>query len=266
MLVCDIDGTIAYNGEFSDGIKECIDKVEKDGIKFVIATGRTFLSASKVLKPLNIKNPIICYQGGTVQMPKTGEVLMQHILERNLALEILDYLKKEENIYPNVYINGNLHAEKETNGILRYVKIQNIPYRIVEDISTLEFKGVNKLLAITEDANQTIRIEKALKERYGDKIYCTRSTPFYCEICNPKVSKANAVKFLADMWGIRREEIMACGDEGNDIEMVKEAGIGIAMGNGNEELKKIADFVTDSVENDGVAKAVEKFIYAGKLS
>ena len=87
------------------------------------------------------------------------------------------------------------------------------------------------------------------------------STPIFCEICDKSVSKGNAVKYLADKWNIKKEEIMSCGDQNNDIELLTCAGIGVAMGNASETLKKYADYITDTVQNDGVVKAVEKFIY-----
>ena len=99
-----------------------------------------------------------------------------------------------------------------------------------------------------------------MAQRYKDKLYVIRSTPRFCEFSNPEATKGNAVRFLADMWGIKKEEIMACGDQDNDIEMLLAAGVKVAMGNATEDLKKIADYVTDSVDNDGVVKAVGKFI------
>lgn len=260
MLVCDIDGTICMDGAFSDATVECIDRVRRDGIKFVIATGRTYLSAIKVLEPLKIDTPIICYQGGLIRMPNNGEVIAEHLLKRDLALEIIDYLKTE-GIYPNIYINGNLCTEKDTDTVRAYSKYQNIPYTVIPDVRKEDFKGVNKLLAVCHDPIKMDRIVKTLQERYKDRIYNSLSTPYFCEICDINVSKGNALTFLANKWGIKKEEIMGCGDEGNDIELLQASGIGVAMGNATEKLKQIADYVTDTIGNDGVAKAVGKFIY-----
>ena len=259
MLVCDIDGTI-YDGKFSQNLIDCINKVRIDGIKFVIATGRTFFSANQLLKPLNIDTPIICYQGATVNEPKTGKVILDKGLSRNLALDILDYLKNK-GIYPNIYINDRLYSEKETLYVKRYSDNQKIPYTIIEDISKKEFDTMNKILAIDDDSEKITKISEELKIKYKNKIYCAMSTPIFCEICDKSVSKGNAVKYLADLWGIKKEEIMSCGDQNNDIELLTCAGIGVAMGNASEALKKHADYITDTVQNDGVVKAVEKFIY-----
>ena len=91
------------------------------------------------------------------------------------------------------------------------------------------------------------------------ELYTVKSTPYFCEITNNEAKKSCAVKFLSNLWGIKKEEILAIGDQNNDIELLKSGGIAVAMGNGTPELKSCADFVTDTIENDGFAKAVEKF-------
>lgn len=259
MLVCDIDGTIFNGKAFTPELLECINKIREKGVKFVIATGRTFFSANQVIAPLNVNTPVICYQGATIHNPKTGEVMYEIGLERDLALDILDYLKTLD-IYPNIYINDKLYAEKETDYVKNYSDAQLIPYTIVEDIRTNDFKSFNKILVIDDDSNKIQWLTKHLKEKYGDKIYAAMSTHNFCEICASGVSKGNAVEYVANMFGIKKEEIMSCGDQNNDIELLTCAGIGVAMGNATETLKGYADYITDTVNNNGVVKAVEKFI------
>jgi len=234
MLVCDIDGTI-FDGEFSQNLINCVNKIRKDGIKFVIATGRTFYSANQLLKPLNIDTPIICYQGATIHEPHTGKIILDKGLSRELALDIVEYLKSF-NIFPNLYINDKLYSEKETEYVKKYSDTQKIPYRIVDDISKIDFKTMNKILVIDNDTEKVKKITADLKEKYKGKIYCAMSTPIFCEICEKTVSKGNAVEFLANKWNIKKEEIMSCGDQNNDIELLTSAGIGVAMGNASDTL------------------------------
>lgn len=265
MLVCDIDGTIFNGIEFTENLKNCIKKIKKDGIKFVIATGRTFYSANQVIAPLNVDTPVICYQGATIHKPNTGEIIFEKGIARDLSLELLDYLKKQD-IYPNIYINDKLFAEKETKYVKKYSDDQLIPYTIVDDISTINFDNLNKLLVIDDDTKKIEKLTSDLKEKYGEKIYTAMSTPYFCEICAAGISKGNAVKYVADMYGIKKEEILSCGDQNNDIELITCAGIGVAMGNATDTLKSYADYITDTVDNDGVVKAVEKFIYEAKIN
>ena len=106
MVVCDIDGTIFNGVEFSENLKNCVDKIRKDGIKFVIATGRTYSGAKKLVAPLNIDTPIICYQGATIHSPE-GKLIYEKSLSRELSLDILNYLKSMD-IYPNIYLHDEL--------------------------------------------------------------------------------------------------------------------------------------------------------------
>lgn len=263
MLVCDIDGTIFNGTAFTENLQNCIKKIREDGVKFVIATGRTFYSANQVIAPLKVDTPVICYQGATIHNPKTGEIIYELGLKRDLALEIINYLKTFD-IYPNIYINDKLFAEKETEYVRQYSDVQLIPYTIEDNIEKNDFKSLNKILVIDDDTKKIHWITEHLKEKYGNKIYTAMSTPTFCEICASGVSKGNAVKYVADMYGIKKEEIMSCGDQNNDIELLTCAGIGVAMGNATETLKSYADYITDTVNNDGVVKAVERFVYGAK--
>jgi hypothetical protein len=259
MVVCDIDGTIFDGKVITKNLIEAVDRIRKDGIKFVIATGRTYQGAKPIIAPLNIDTPIICYQGSTIFSPQ-GEVLYEKGLERDFALNILDYLKAQK-YTPNIYISDKLYCEKETRHIKEYSLFQKIDYSVEEDIRQKDFKSMNKMLVIDDDTNKIDELVKDLCSRYGDKIYARKSTPTYCEICASGVSKGAAVLRVAAEYGIKKEEIMGCGDQNNDIELMTETGIGVAMGNATDELKSYANFITDTVQNDGVVKAINKFVY-----
>ena len=90
-------------------------------------------------------------------------------------------------------------------------------------------------------------------------MYIIRSTPYFCEVSNPQASKAAALCFLRDYWGFKPDEVLAIGDQDNDIDMIEAAGVGVAMGNGTEKLKASADFITKHIDDDGFYYAMEKF-------
>ena len=102
-------------------------------------------------------------------------------------------------------------------------------------------------------------MEKLPKEVY-EKYTVVRSTPFFLEFLNKEVNKGVGVELLAKHLGIKREEVMTFGDAGNDLHMIEYAGLGVAMANAFDEVKEAANYITDTNENDGVAKAIEKFI------
>lgn len=176
-----------------------------------------------------------------------------------LARGVITELKKR-NVFFNLYVNDVLMVEEDSRLIRDYVDARNIEYKVIGTCDGLDLNGVNKILAIDDDTELIEKLQKEMAEKYKDKLYVVRSTPRFCEFSSLDATKGNAVRFLAELWGIKKEEIMACGDQDNDIEMLLAAGTKVAMGNGSEALKAVADYVTDTVDNDGVPEAVEKFI------
>ena len=115
------------------------------------------------------------------------------------------------------------------------------------------------MLAIDYNNPERIdRLEKELPSIFPD-IYIVKSTPYFLEFSNKEASKYCAVKFLQKHWALKDEEILTIGDQNNDIALLKAGGIRVAMGNATEELKKCADFITDTVYNNGFVKAMEKY-------
>ena len=133
-------------------------------------------------------------------------------------------------------------------------------YHVVYSFDNVELKNVSKLLAIVYEEEKMLELIDFMQKKYAGVLKIVRSNKYYMEITDPKASKGEALKFLANHWGIQKEEIMASGDQDNDYEMLKEAGIKIAMGNASEKLKKIADVVCKNVEQDGICEIVERFI------
>lgn len=261
MLVLDIDGTI-FKKDYtaSDRVKNTLKALVQDGIKVVLCTGRMYAATKFIAQELGLNTPVICYQGGIIKdFINDDKTLLEINMDIDLARDVISVLK-ERNIFFNLYINDNLIVEKDDRLIREYVDARNITYKVVGNCENIDLTGLNKVLAIDDDPILIENLQKEMAEKYKDKLYVVRSTTRFCEFSNPEATKGNAVRFLADMWGIKKDEIMACGDQDNDIEMLLAAGTKIAMGNATQELKNIADFITDTVDNDGVVKAVEKFI------
>ena len=261
MLVLDIDGTI-FKKDYTatDRVKETLQNLAAKGVKVVLCTGRMYAATKSIASELGLCTPVICYQGGLVKnFYENDETLLENTMDKTLARDVINELKKRK-VFFNLYINDVLMVEEDNRLIRDYVDARNIAYKVVGNCCGLDLSGVNKILAIDDDFQLIESLQKEMAEKYKDKLYVIRSTPRFCEFSDPKATKGNAVRFLAEKWGIKKEEIMACGDQDNDIEMLLAAGIKVAMGNASESLKAIADYVTDTVDNDGVPKAVEKFI------
>ncbi len=259
LVVTDIDGTI-YTPEcgISDGVKSCIKKLQDNGIHFAIATGRTYLSAKYMADLAGAKCPLISYQGGLI-CSYEGDIWDVKYLNPDIAKEIINDFRKR-NIHLNVYVEDKLYVEEDDDYIKDYIGDKGIDYFKVNSFEELDFSKLNKMLAIKYDCEFIDNLIKELQEKYPE-IYTVKSFKYFCEIANKEATKGNAIKFLAKKYGIKTDEVLAIGDQNNDIEMVQTAGIGIAMGNGTDEIKNKADYITDSVENDGFVKAINKFVW-----
>lgn len=261
MLVLDIDGTI-YKNDYtaSDKVKKTLSSLVADGIKVVLCTGRMYAATKFIARELGLNTPVICYQGGIVRDTFNDDItLLEKTMDVTLARDVIKELKKRD-VFFNLYIDDVLMVEHDDELIRRYVDARNIEYKVIGNCDEIDLNGLNKILAIDNDINLIENLQKEMAQKYKDKLYVIRSTPRFCEFSGLDATKGNAVRFLAEKWGFKKEEIMACGDQDNDIEMLLASGTKVAMGNATDSLKIIADYVTDTVDNDGVVKAVAKFI------
>lgn len=259
MVATDIDGTIVdWNfGNFTPAVKKCIKNLCANGIKVVLVTGRMHCACDHIVKELELNTPVISYQGGLIK-DEQGNTLYQQNLDTNYAKQIIKWAQNND-IHINLYINDKLYVEKDNNFVKKYTDGKFIPYTVCP-FETLEIDNVNKILAIDyNDADRVTGWVEELKKIFPE-LYIVKSTPYFCEIGSPMAKKSLGVEFLAKKWGLKQDEILTIGDQNNDIELLKSGGIKVAMGNGTPELKECADFITDTVQNDGFVKAIEKFV------
>lgn len=257
-VATDIDGTILpYNGEFTTGVKNCIKRLQDNGIKVVIVTGRMHEGAKKIAERLDLNTPIVSYNGGYIKTPD-GKIIYEKNLPSEYTKEIIEWAH-QNNVHINLYADDKLYSEKDDDEIKRYASYQQLDYT-VKDFSEISFDRVHKLLAIDyNDANRVTDWVTTMSAKYPD-LYIIKSTPFFCEFSTKEATKACAVLFLTDYWGLKKEEVLTIGDQDNDIELLKAGGISVGMANGTDNLKAHADYITDTVDNDGFVKAIEKFV------
>jgi len=261
MLVLDIDGTI-FKKDYtaSDRVKRTLVNLSQNGVKVVLCTGRMYAATKSIAEELCLNTPVICYQGGLVKnIVDDNSTLLEKTMPVEYSREVINILKSKK-IFFNLYINDVLMVEEDNYLIRQYVDARNIAYKVIGNCDNLDLTGLNKILAIDDNTELISSLQVEMAKKFKDKLYVVRSTSRFCEFSHLDATKGNAVRFLADKWGIKKDEIMACGDNDNDIEMLLAAGVKVAMGNATERLKEIAGFVTKSVDEDGVPYAVAKFI------
>lgn len=258
LIATDIDGTILkQNFEFNQEVKDCIKKLTQSGVKVVLVTGRMHSATDFIAEELGLETPIVSYQGGLVK--HNDEILYEKNLNPDYAKEIIHWAKKND-VHLNLYMDDTLYVEQDNAIIRRYTGERRAGY-LVESFDEIKLERINKILAIDfEDENKVTMWADYLSNKYED-IHVVKSTPYFCEICHGEAKKSDAVDFLREYWGLKKEEILTIGDQNNDIELLKAGGIKVAMGNATEELKAVADYVTDTVHNNGFVRAIERFVY-----
>lgn len=260
LVATDIDGTIFIpEKEFSQGVRNCIKRLCEKNIKVVLVTGRMNAAAVSIAKELGLETPVVSYQGGLVV--ENEKKLYERYLTPEQCEKILDWAGVNgENIHINLYNDDVLYSESDCYEVKRYCNNLHTEYK-VKKFSEIKKDKINKLLAIDYSNPERIsRYEKELQDIFPD-LYIVKSTPYFLEFSNPEASKKYAVEFLQNYWGLKKEEILTIGDQNNDIALLQAGGIKIAMGNATDELKDVADYITESVYDDGFVKAMEKFCF-----
>jgi len=260
LIALDIDGTIMdKNFMISGRVKSAIERAIVENIYVVVATGRMYSATVPIARDLGLITPLITYQGGLVkEFYKSDNTLIHHAVPYEISMQVIKELRKL-GVQINIYLDDELYAEKETPILKEYSQKRNINYKLVNNFEELGCFNSTKILAMAENEQIVDKIRKDFDEKFGNELNICKSTSHFCEFVDKNCSKASAINFLAEKIGIKKENIMAIGDMENDKEMLEAAGLGVAMKNGDKELQRIADYVTDTVENDGAAIAIEKF-------
>ena len=261
LFVSDIDGTLLVSGQkISARNIQAVQKMAAAGITVTIATGRMYRAALPIAQELGVNVPIITYNGALIKSV-AGEILHQEYLPADLIVEIVNFFEKK-NWYLQNYSNDELFCAFRNNYTDLYEVTQKVQAKEVGWKGLREHtNSVCKLLGINANLEETLERVKLVKAEFGDRIAVTKSHPQFIEIMMPGVSKAAAVKILAEKLGVKKSEIMAIGDSDNDLPMLQAAGQSVAMGNATDEIKSACTFVTTNCEDDGFADAVEKFVF-----
>ncbi|MDD3438848.1 MAG: Cof-type HAD-IIB family hydrolase [Clostridiaceae bacterium] len=266
MVVTDMDYTLLNKEKkVSDRNREALKRAADKGVHLVVATGRIYTSARIYAKLLGLDTPIIASNGAIIK--DASKTIFRDILSKDTVREMLRLCNKY-GVYCHFFTENTIYSEKLINVSLRYTEWNKyvgeedqVKIRIVDDgeeIIEAAKSEVLKAVVFDDDDEKIQKLRDGIMET--GIVSVSQSMKHNLEVMNKGVTKGNAVRILAQLYGINREEVIAIGDNENDISMIEYAGLGIAMGNAEECLKRAADHVTGDYQEDGVAEAIEKFI------
>jgi len=259
LWISDIDGTLLnYDGSITKEMTEIIQRINSSDTKFVLATGRMFMGADFQAKRFNLKTPVVCYQGAVVRTK--DEILWQSLVDNTLAREVIDYLRKKQ-IHTHIYNDDILYIEDDNKRIMDlYCNGRGTTYKVLNSFNDINLTNVAKILAVIEDKALMEEVKEELKEKYKGTFAIVQSSTAYLEITNINASKGNALNFLKKYWNLSDDEVFASGDQDNDIDMIKNAGLSACVGNNSPELKKAAKFYCKSVNSNELVELVKRYI------
>ncbi len=266
LLVVDLDGTVVgASNQISARVKQAVQAVQAQGIPVAIATGRMYQSARRFHADLGSTLPLMSYQGALIKDPADDTLHRHWHLPKVYAQQLLEFYEQpavREEVSVHFYIDDQLYVREITAETEAYAARSNIEPIAVGDLRTLLDADLTKILAQSSNVELIDNLLSKLRQRYTSaELYLTKSVDIFLEATHPDVNKGNAVRYLAEnILGLRADQVMAIGDNFNDFEMLQYAGIGVAMGNAPEGVRAIANWVAPSVEEDGAAIAIEKFI------
>ncbi len=268
MIGLDLDGTVlTEKKELTERTKDAISKALARGVVVLVATGRPWMGIPEELRKFPGMRYALTSNGARIIDTVEDRVIEEHLLSPQLAQKVLEICGKYDTLQ-EVYFDGQGYAPADQMAFVEryhrnpsmceYMRKTRIP---VEDIGALvkkENRGLDKVQTLFADMDERELAWKELEAVGGLEL--VGSLRYNIEINAGGVNKGKGLVNLGRMLGISREEIMACGDGDNDIVMLREAGFGVAMANGEEKVKEAADYITLSNEEDGVADVIEKYV------
>jgi len=260
LIAIDMDGTLLNDDlEISQKNKAVIRNLINKGKIVILATGRTFKSASHYAKQLQLDVPIITYNGALIKETISNDIVYSKTIDIGYAKELLSFGEKYD-VYTKVYIDDVLFVKSECDEAKTFSQRHRIDYRSIGRLS----RGIedNPYLIVFKDSLDKIKnVKEKIKTELKLPISYTMSTPNSLEFTSAGVSKATSLEYLTARLNIKRDETLAIGNSLNDLDMLRWAGLGIAMKNSDESLLKKWNVASEFDNNDdGVAKILNKFL------
>lgn len=274
LLASDLDGTIVDNNQVTNEDLNAINKLNNTDIDFAVCTGKTYSMMRNICNKLNPTYGIFG-NGTQIINLKTGEEIKKNVVLNDKAIDCLRIAEKEH-LHIHIYTEDKIISQQQ----LKYMAFRNyvlyrdeVQFKVVESLEKyIRGKNPNILKLVLSGEKDLKDVKKQIEEKedliaiqikkyaeYQDKIINQEYE--YLDIVPKHVTKYDALKQLSQYLNIQDEEVMAVGDNINDIDMIKHAGVGVAIGGSYKEVKDVASYITkNTVKNGGFAEAVYKFI------
>jgi len=259
LVLADVDGTLLTAEKvLTQRAKAAVKTLHATRTAFAITSGRPPRGMAMLIDPLALQTPVAGFNGGVFVKPDMT-ILAEHVLSADAAKRALEVILRHE---MDVWIySGKDWFVRDANAphVAREQWTVKFSPTVVQGFEGVLGRAV-KIVGLSDDFDLVVRCEKDAQDALGANASASRSQPYYLDVTHPDANKGTVVTTLSKLLSIPTGEIATLGDMPNDVLMFRKSGLSIAMGNARPEVQAQADLVTDSYDNEGFAKAIERFI------
>ncbi len=259
LVLADVDGTLVTAEKLlTTRAVAGVNGLQAAGIAFAITSGRPPRGMAMLIDPLSLRTPVAGFNGGIFVKPDMT-IMAEHVLAAEAterAIEIILHHRMDVWVY-----SGKDWLVRDANAahVAREQWTVKFPPTVVKNFNGVLGSAV-KIVGVSDDRDLVARCEKDAQDALGAKASAARSQPYYLDVTHPDANKGTVVTTLSRLLSVPTDEIATIGDMPNDVLMFRKGGLSIAMGNASPEVQAQADLVTDSYDDEGFAKAMERFI------
>ena len=259
LIATDLDHTLLdLDGLVPEKTKELVRRAVDSGVNFAISTGRSIKSAEGVAESIGASYMAICYNGALVIDPVNGVKIHEDYLEEDIVRSITRYAH-EHDLYIEMYDEGTIMVEELRKDRHPDPDLRYADFREVGDFLEYPFFKTPKMLLACEP--ERVPVEQArLQELYGDRVYMAQSDAHLIEVMTFGTDKGQALEELAGYLGVAKDEILAFGDNTNDLPLLKAAGNSVAVNNAVPSLKEWADYVAKGDRSEGFNEGLLNYL------
>jgi len=263
LVLADVDGTLVTEQKvLTQRAWTAVRRLGDSGVRFAITSGRPPRGMAMLFEPLSLDTPIAAFNGGLF-VHRDLSIVAEKLLPSDVAAQAVDLILKhglDAWVYSGsdwlVHNAAAPHVDREA----WTVKFQP---KVTADFGEA-LQRAAKIVGVSDDHDRVQRCEADAQAAFGDRATATRSQPYYLDVTHRDANKGAVVDFLSRTLGLPKAEIATIGDQPNDVLMFKQSGFSIAMGNASDQVKAQASATTDSYNDEGFAKAMERFILASR--
>jgi Cof subfamily protein (haloacid dehalogenase superfamily) len=257
LVLVDVDGTLVTQEKIlTERAKKAVHALHAKNILFAITSGRPPKGMKMLIDPLELKTPVAGFNGGVYTNPDLT-VLSSRYVPEDVARKVVDLIRRH-NLVPWLYTSTDWYVpDPKGPHVDREAWTVKFPPLVLADFSPKLNEAV-KIVGVSDDLDAVAKCEADCQKQFTGAVSAQRSQPYYLDVTNVEANKGSVVAYLAQTLKLDPRQIATLGDMPNDVPMFEKSGLSIAMGQSSKEVQAKASAVTDTNENEGFAKAIEK--------